>query len=344
SVTLPFTILVGEIRQADPIPDGPRIPARYYAYDDIDQAYPHRPVYNWFEIKTLGTQLTYPHNDDVLVLSLPTGFGPLRFYGTRYTQVSVSADGWLCPGSYTTRHYANTGLPDPSTPPGMVCMNWDDLYPGYGSQGFVYYYHDAANHRLVIEYDSVAYYNPNNVRDKFQVFIYDTTVATYTGDNLIVVQYKTANRYSSSTVGLEDPTRTIGIQALYDMDYHRGCAPIAPGRAIAYRTDPPTSVGASEPTQQMNLAGRLLSVAPNPVRGRATVAWQLIRPGRASVAVFDAAGRLVRELANDAMEPGRYRTTWDGRAESGRNVARGIYFVRLATESGSVQQKVVIAR
>ncbi len=344
SVTLPFTILVGEIRQPDPIPDGPRLPARYYAYDDIDQAYPHRPDYNWFEIKTLGTQLTYPHNDDVLVLSLPTEFGPLRFYGSRHTQMSVSADGWLCPGSYTTRHYANTGLPDASTPPGMVCMNWDDLYPGYGSQGFVYYYHDAVNHRLVIEYDSVAYYNPNNVRDKFQVFIYDTTVATYTGDNLIVVQYKTANRYSSSTVGLEDPTRTIGIQALYDLDYHRGCAPIAPGRAIAYRTDPPTSVGASEPTQEMNLAGRLLSVAPNPVRGRALVAWQLIRPGRASVAVFDAAGRLVRELANDAMEPGRYQADWDGRTESGRNVARGIYFVRLTTESGNAQQKVVIAR
>ncbi|MBM3322394.1 T9SS type A sorting domain-containing protein [candidate division WOR-3 bacterium] len=344
SVTLPLTIMVGEIRQPDPIPDGPRLPSRYYAYDNVDTAYEHHPTYNWFEIKTLGTQLTYPHNDDVLVLNLPGEFGPLRFYGSNYTQVSVSADGWLCPGSYTTRHYANTGLPDASAPPGMVCMNWDDLYPGYGSQGFVYHYHDAANHRFVIEYDSVAYYNPNNVREKFQVFIYDTTVTTHTGDNLIVVQYKTANRYESSTIGIQDPTRTIGIQALCDMDYHRGCAPIAPGRAVAYRTDPPTNVGTSEPARALNLAGRQLAVAPNPARNRAMVAWHVTQSGRVSVAVYDAAGRCVRNLARATMEPGRYRAEWDSRTESGRRVADGVYFVRLTTESASVRHKLILTR
>jgi hypothetical protein len=344
SFVLPFTIVVGEIRQADPIPDGPRLPARYYAYDNTDTAYQHHPTYNWFEINTLGTQLTYPHNDDVLVVSLPVGFGPLRFYGSSYTQVSVSADGWLCPGSYTTRHYANTGLPDPSTPPGIVCPNWDDLYPGYGSQGFVYYYHDAANHRLVIEYDSVAYYNPNSVRDKFQVFIYDTTVTTYTGDNLIVVQYKTANRYASSTLGIEDPTRTIGIQALYETDYHRGCAPIAPGRAIAYRTDPPTGVGTSEPATAANTARLGLVVQPSLVRNQTLVRWNVATRGPVSVTVYDAAGRLVRNLVQAQMKPGQCSAAWDGRTDSGRRVADGIYFVRLLTESATVQRKVLVVR
>ena len=51
----------------------------------------------------------------------------------------------------------------------------------------------------MIEYDSVAYYNPNTVRDKFQMLVYDTTMANVTGNNDVVVQYMTANRYSSST-------------------------------------------------------------------------------------------------------------------------------------------------
>jgi len=61
----------------------------------------------------------------------------------------------------------------------MICLNWDDLWPtSSGGHGYVYYYHDAANHRFVIEYDSVAYYSQTTVYDKFEAVIYDTTVTT----------------------------------------------------------------------------------------------------------------------------------------------------------------------
>jgi len=118
SVDLPFSIVVGLVRQSDPIPDGPRVPALYYAYDEIDLAYQPHPAYNWVEINAVGTRITYSQNDAVVVVSLPTGFGPLKFYGQRYTQVSISADGWLCPGNYTMTDYSNVRLPDASTPPG----------------------------------------------------------------------------------------------------------------------------------------------------------------------------------------------------------------------------------
>ncbi|MCX7733136.1 MAG: hypothetical protein N2248_08285, partial [candidate division WOR-3 bacterium] len=200
----------GQYLITDPIPDGPRWPPLYWAYDNIDSGYIQHPEFEWVEINTLGTRITYPHNDSVRVIDLPQGFGPFRFYGQEFHQLSVSADGWVCPGSYTQRHYSNQPLPSSQTPPGCICINWDDLYPDYNNSGFVYYYHDTANHRLVIEFDSVAYYNPRTLRDKFQVIIYDTTVATPTGDNVIILQFLTANGYTSSTVGIEDPTRQIG--------------------------------------------------------------------------------------------------------------------------------------
>ena len=64
----------------------------------------------------------------------------------------------------------------------MVCPNWDDLYPvsGGSGAGYVYHYHDEANSRFIVEYDSVRYYS-GTVREKFQVMFYDTTVASPTG-------------------------------------------------------------------------------------------------------------------------------------------------------------------
>jgi len=342
----PFTIVVGEMRVSDPIPDGPRTPALYYAYDDTDTLYTERPTYDWVEVNSVGTRITYAQNDDVALVSLPPAFGPLKFYGQRFTQVSVSADGWICPGDHRSDNFTNTRLPDTSDPPGMICANWDDLYPvsAGGGAGYVYYYHDATNHRFVIEYDSVSYWS-TPTRDKFEVIIYDTTVTTYTGDNDVLVQYMTANGYSSSTLGIEDPTEAVAIQVLYNGDYHKAAArPIAAGRAILYTTDPPTTAVKDEYGSAGVPVKLALRVYPNPLRTRAVMAWELPVAGRVSVKVYDAAGRVVRDLVRGRMDAGRYSVTWDGRAADGRRIANGVYFCKLATAVGDRQQKLVIAK
>jgi hypothetical protein len=343
----PFTIVVGEMRACDPIPDGPRTPTVYYAYDDVDTLYPAHPTYNWVEINALGTEISFSQNDDVVLVSLPAAFGPLKFYGQQFTQVSISADGWISPGNHTTDNYDNAALPDPSDPPGMICANWDDLYPvsGGGGAGYVYYHHDTANHRFVIEYDSVRYWSTSSIRDKFEVIIYDTTVSTYTGDNAILVQYMTANGYSGSTVGIEDPTEAVAIQALYNGTYHKAAEVIAEARAILYTTDPPYPVGIADERGPAGVPVKLaLNVYPNPVRSLATIAWELPITGRVSIKVYDAAGRVIRDLIGKEMEPGRYSVMWDGLAAKGRRVADGVYFCKLVSPAGARQHKLVVAR
>jgi hypothetical protein len=340
----PFTVIVGELRATDPIPDGPRTPTVYYAYDDGDALYAPHPTFSWVEVNGVGTQLSFAQNDDVSMISLPVEFGPLKFYGQRYSQVSISADGWVACGNYTTPAYSNTGLPSSSAPRATMFLNWDDLKPASQGAGYVYYYHDAANHRFVIEYDSVQYYSGAN-RDKFQVIIYDTTAATYTGDNAILVQYMTANGYSSSTLGIQDGTMAIGIQGLFDGNYHKACAPIGAGRAILYTTDPPFPSGVAD---EYGLTGDLrkvrLAAYPNPFRGSATITWGVQLAGNVSLKLYDAAGREVRNLVGRGMDPGRYTATWDGRADNGKRVAEGVYFCKLATATGTQQQKVIVAR
>jgi hypothetical protein len=342
----PFTLVVGQLQASDPIPDGPRTPVAYYAYDDVDVTYPPHPTYNWVEVNSLGTQISFSSNNSVVAVSLPAEFGPFKFYGQRFTQVSISADGWISPGNHTTQSNENTALPNPNDPPGMICANWVDLYPvsSGGGAGYVYYYHDTTNHRFVVEYDSVRYYWSND-RDKFEVIIYDTTVATNSGDNAVLVQYMTANNYSGATLGIEDPGEVVAIQGFYNGDYHRACAPIAPGRAILYTTDPPFLTGVTEDVGTAGVPVRLaLGVYPNPLRSRTAVEYAVPVAGRVNVNVYDATGRVVRDLVSQNTAAGRYTVTWDGRAANGKRVAEGVYFCKLATPAGTRQQKLVVAK
>jgi hypothetical protein len=342
--SLRFTITVGEFLATDPIPDGPRTPPLYWAYDDVDTGYAETPEYEWLEINATGTRISFQHNDEVVEVGLPSGFGTFRFYGRAYTGLSVSADGWICPGVYTQRHYSNRGLPDVQNPPGMLCPNWDDLYPvsGGGGAGYVYYYHDSANHRFIIEYDSVAYYNPHTTRDKYEIVIYDSTMAAPSGDNVIVMQYMTANHFGSSTVGIQDPTREIAIQILLNGEWTRGAAPIEPGRATKYTTVDPTGVTENPLRPQ---AGRI-AVVPlgNPFRSAASIQYTVLREGQVGLAVFDGTGRLVKGLVSGRHAPGTYRVTWDGTDDAGRSLASGVYWLRLADDEEAVSVKTVKMR
>jgi flagellar hook assembly protein FlgD len=62
-----------------------------------------------------------------------------------------------------------------------------------------------------------------------------------------------------------------------------------------------------------------------------------------SLKIYDATGRVVRDLVGEKMDAGRYSVTWDGRAADGRRIANGVYFCKLATAVGARQQKLVVA-
>jgi hypothetical protein len=321
--SLTFDITVGELRAVDPIPDGPRQPARFWAYDDVDSAYGQHPQFGWVEINGIGTRLTLS-DDQTSVVSIPSAFGPWRYYGQNYTQVSICSNGWISPGSTTNSSYTNASLPDGSAPANL-CLLWDDLYPAAGRG--VWWYHDAANHRFIVEYDSVCKYSPRGSYVIGQFIIYDTTVATPTGDNVILLQYRGGNDFASSTVGIEDPTATIGINCVSDAGYHRGCAPLGPGRAIKYTTLDPT--GIAETPVEPALGGLRLSLDRNPVRGRAAIRFVLPATGSMELGVYDRTGRRIRSLVSGQRAAGAGTVEWDGRDDAGRSLAQGVYFLRL---------------
>ncbi len=74
---------------------------------------------------------------------------------------------------------------------------------------------------------------------------------------------------------------------------------------------------------------RLLAARPNPARGVVRLDFELSAGARARLTILDAAGRLVRVLADGLQPAGRHTLTWDGRAASGVRAASGTYSSRL---------------
>ena len=83
---------------------------------------------------------------------------------------------------------------------------------------------------------------------------------------------------------------------------------------------------------------------PNPFNPTTRVAFGLAAPGNVSLRIYDAAGRLVRVLAEGARPAGNYTELWDGRDSRGSAVASGIYFYRLQAGEFTETRKLVLTR
>ena len=99
-----------------------------------------------------------------------------------------------------------------------------------------------------------------------------------------------------------------------------------------------------------NNDGRLfnfMSLANNPMRnGSATVDFGLAKAERVKIQIFDVSGRLVRTLADRSFTAGEHKLTWDGSDNLGKQVNRGVYFVRSqhADSKFTGQSKLVVLK
>jgi hypothetical protein len=67
----------------------------------------------------------------------------------------------------------------------------------------------------------------------------------------------------------------------------------------------------------------------NPLAGSGDFLLSLARPGAVQLQIFDARGRLMRTLQRRSLPAIEQFIHWDGRDESGRALARGVYHLRL---------------
>jgi hypothetical protein len=91
-------------------------------------------------------------------------------------------------------------------------------------------------------------------------------------------------------------------------------------------------------------AGLALAASPNPFNPRLTVHFVLPRQALARLDVHDLSGKLVRTLFVEERAGGPGQAVWDGRDLQGREMASGVYLVRLAAEGMFKSQRVTLMR
>jgi flagellar hook assembly protein FlgD len=90
--------------------------------------------------------------------------------------------------------------------------------------------------------------------------------------------------------------------------------------------------------------GLALGATPNPFSISTELAYELPATGAIRVAVYDALGRAVAELARGAAPAGRHVVAWDGRDARGRRLPAGAYFIRIQHGARIESRKVLLAR
>jgi hypothetical protein len=83
---------------------------------------------------------------------------------------------------------------------------------------------------------------------------------------------------------------------------------------------------------------------PNPAAGSCRVTFQTAAVGPVSVQVFDASGRLVRQLHDGPLPIGEFSLPWDGRDDGGQDLPSGVYLAKIQTTNGTATVKITLTR
>jgi hypothetical protein len=132
--------------------------------------------------------------------------------------------------------------------------------------------------------------------------------------------------FTMTPLALRNLITTTGIP-------HLGALYIGPrpdlGAAVA------SILGGTSVPDQARVSELLVVAAPNPFRGITTIRFSMPEAGPATLAIHDVAGRRVRTLLDGAVGEGDRRFVWDGRDDTGRALASGVYFYRLQAAGNS---------
>ncbi len=90
------------------------------------------------------------------------------------------------------------------------------------------------------------------------------------------------------------------------------------------------------------LVTSVFEVGPNPVLTGTSVSYALERAGLASLNVYDATGRRVRNLVSGLVKAGLHTADWDGKDAAGRLVPAGVYYIRLSADRASTARVTVV--
>jgi hypothetical protein len=83
---------------------------------------------------------------------------------------------------------------------------------------------------------------------------------------------------------------------------------------------------------------------PNPFNPETTIKYFLPSPSDVKLEIFNIKGQLVKTLVNEKQTTGKFSVKWNGKDDSDKHVASGVYFYRLDTSQKSITKKMVLLK
>jgi hypothetical protein len=102
------------------------------------------------------------------------------------------------------------------------------------------------------------------------------------------------------------------------------------------------------PNQETITGTKLGVIYPNPSKEAITINYEIAENDqgteKVTIQIYDVIGRLVSNLVNGNMAPGRYTATWNGSFDSGEMASRGFYFIRFAAGKTNEVKRIILDR
>jgi hypothetical protein len=191
-------------RAGEPVASGFGGPDEF-GYRFLDSDEPGGPVFVWDDIASRGVPIASLTGDDEISEPILLGF-EFPFYGAVFDSVRVSTNGWL---SFTAASdaFSNQPLPGSGAPENLIAPFWDDL--DFLGAARVAYESDGS--RFTVQFTDA----PRRVGAGSYTF-----QVTMRASGEVVFRYLSmTGTTTQATVGIQNGTRTVGLQIAFNTGY-----------------------------------------------------------------------------------------------------------------------------
>lgn len=193
------------------------------------------PTFDFIDISTTGTLANTGQDGQEEGIPLPFEF---PFYGEMQSSINIDANGYVSFSPITNGiDFINSQIPNTGNPNNLIAIMWDDIEPLNGTGVF----YEGNSERFIVQYEATPRFL-EGIPLTFQLILYP--------NGSFKMQYAdvSAATTTSSTVGIESPDGTFGLQVIFNSAYLEdnlavtfsppaGVGVLAPGESVAIPID-----------------------------------------------------------------------------------------------------------
>jgi flagellar hook assembly protein FlgD len=83
---------------------------------------------------------------------------------------------------------------------------------------------------------------------------------------------------------------------------------------------------------------------PNPFNPETTIQYSVKETANVKIDVYNTKGQKVKTLVNEQKVAGDHTALWQGKDDSGNDVASGVYFYRLTSQNNTTAKKMLLIK